>query len=135
MSKEKQIEEMACAMCGQDDICGGVGIEKCNIYPDYQRKARRLYNAGYRKQSENVIELPCKIGDTVYIIDEADDECGEDYVLAVKVLQFFINEHGIAVDLALPLGLRQNTWMVVGKNVFLTREEAEAHMRKEDEGK
>lgn len=90
---------------------------------------------GYRKQSENVIELPCKIGDTVYIIDEADDEYGEDYALAVKVLQFFINKHGIAVDLALPLGMRQNTWMVVGKNVFLTREEAEAHMRKEDEGK
>ena len=94
-----------------------------------------MFDKGYRKQSENVIEFPCKIGDTVYIIDEADDECGEDYVLAVKVLQFFINEHGIAVDLALPLGMRLNTWMVVGKNVFLTREEAEAHMRKEDEGK
>lgn len=81
--------------------------------------------AGYRNQSGNVIELPCKIGDTVYIIDEADDECGEDYVLAVKVLQFFINEHGIAIDLALPLGMRLNTWMVVGENVFLTEEEAE----------
>lgn len=52
MSKEKQIEEMACAMCGQDKICGGVGVEKCIIYPDYQRQANRLYNADYRKQSE-----------------------------------------------------------------------------------
>ena len=48
----KQIEEMACAMCGQDKICGGVGTEKCIIYPDYRRQAKRLYNAGYHKQSE-----------------------------------------------------------------------------------
>lgn len=82
------------------------------------------------KQSENTIELPCKIGDTVYIIDEANDECGEDYVLAVKVLQFFINEHGIAIELALPLGMRLNTWMVVGENVFLTEEEAEKALAK-----
>ena len=80
-------------------------------------------------QSENMVELPCKVGDTVYIIDEAEDECGEDYVLAVKVLQFFINEHGIAIELALPLGMRLNTWMVVGENVFLTEEEAEAKMK------
>jgi membrane protease subunit (stomatin/prohibitin family) len=50
--REKQIEKMACAMCGQDKICGGVGVEKCIIYPGYRRQANRLYNAGYRKQSE-----------------------------------------------------------------------------------
>lgn len=146
MSKEKQIEEMANILL---ETSRQVSTDKSKnkSYAVFDRDtifkygcdrlngATALYEQGYRKQSENVIELPCKIGDTVYIIDEADDECGEDYVLAVKVLQFFINEHGIAVDLALPLGLRQNTWMVVGKNVFLTREEAEAHMRKEDEGK
>lgn len=92
--------------------------------------ATALYNAGCRKQSENVIELPCKVGDTVYIIDEVWDETVDPYVLDVKVLQFFINEHGIAVDLELPLGMRQNTWMVVGKNVFLTEEEAEQALAK-----
>ena len=50
--RNKQIEEMACEMCGNEKICGGVGVEKCVIYPDYRRKANRLYNAGYRKQSE-----------------------------------------------------------------------------------
>lgn len=80
--------------------------------------------------ANGVIVPPCKVGDTVYIIDEAGDEGEEDYVLAVRVLQFFINENGIAVDLKLPLGLRQNTWMVVGKNVFLTKEEAEQALAK-----
>ena len=28
--------------------------------------AEALYSAGYRKQSENVIELPCKVGDLVH---------------------------------------------------------------------
>lgn len=81
------------------------------------------------KDKSLFVELPCKVRDTVYIIDEADDECGEDYVLAVKVLNFFINEHGIAVNLALPLGMRLNTWMVVGKTVFLTKEEAEQKLK------
>ena len=101
------------------------------FHEDCRSIARDLYCAGYRKQSENVIELPCKIGDTVYIIDECGDgECSEDYVLEVKVRQFFINKNGIMVDLELPLGLRLNTWMMVGKNVFLTEEEAETALAK-----
>lgn len=75
--------------------------------------------------ANNVIVLPCKVGDTVYIIDEGDGECTEDYVLGVKVLQFFVSKRGIAVYLELPLGMRLNTWAVIGKNVFLTKEEAE----------
>ena len=75
--------------------------------------------------ANGVIVLPCKIGDTVYIIDDTGDEGSEPYVLDVKVLQIFINENGIALDLKLPLGMRLNTWAVIGKNVFLTEEEAE----------
>lgn len=88
-----------------------------------------MLDKGYRKQSENVIELPCKIGDVVYIIDDSEEGFGEPYVLGVRVLNFFINENGIALDLQMPLGLRLNTWAAIGKNVFLTREEAEAKMK------
>lgn len=128
MSKE-QIEEIFDIITTDcDGKCVGCEFENDEWCFTHYVSAR-LYNAGYRKQSENVIELPCNIGDTVYIIDEAEDECGEDYVLAVKVLQFFINERGIAIELALPLGMRLNTWMVVGENVFLTKEEAEEKMK------
>lgn len=78
-----------------------------------------------RLLSNGVVVLPVSIGQTVYIIDEGDGECAEDYVLGVEVTQIFINKHGIALDLQLPLGLRLNTWAVTGKNVFLTKEEAE----------
>lgn len=84
-----------------------------------------LQNVADHLLANGVIVPPCKVGDTVYIIDEAKDECSEDYVLDVKVLQLFVNKLGIALDLKLPLGMRLNTWAVVGRNVFLTREEAE----------
>lgn len=80
--------------------------------------------------AKGVIVLPCKVGDTVFIIDDSEDEYGESYVLGVEVLQFFINKNGIALDLKMPLGLRINTWEVVGKNVFLTETEAEKALAK-----
>ena len=91
----------------------------------------RLYGDGTSESiadyllANGVIVPPCKVGDTVYIIDEAEDECSEDFVLDVEVLHLFVNKHGIALDLKLPLGMRLNTWALVGRNVFLTREEAE----------
>ena len=67
MSKEKQIEEMAKVMCA---FYGTEMCYDCRYCCDchIKQEAERLYNAGYRKQSENVIELPCKVGDKMYVI-------------------------------------------------------------------
>ena len=114
------------------ELIGNVQHEG-RVYDDINEVAYRIENSQLVEHllQNGVLVPPCKIGDTVYIIDEAGDgECSEDYVLDVKVQQFFINEHGIAVDLKLPLGMRCNTWMVVGKNVFLTEEEAEKALAK-----
>lgn len=57
MSKEKQIEEMAKVMCG-----GCPDNKECMhcLCADWYR-AETLYNAGYRKQSENTVEvIRCK---------------------------------------------------------------------------
>ena len=62
MSREKQIEEMTETI---NDLYGAdamyYGVDSYGI-------ATALYNAGYRKQSENAIEPPCRIGDEVYCI-------------------------------------------------------------------
>ena len=56
-SKEKQIEEMSILIyTGRSLQVPYVEIAEC------------LYNAGYRKQSKNTIELPCKVGDMAYVI-------------------------------------------------------------------
>ena len=69
MSKEKQIEEMAWDLC---DIPKHPSIKSCeqcgNKHCHAMYYAERAYNAGYRKQSENVIELPCKVGTTLYFL-------------------------------------------------------------------
>ena len=54
MSREKQIEELTAELI------------KTNSYGTLNAVAEHLYNAGYRKQNENVIELPCKAGDLVH---------------------------------------------------------------------
>lgn len=77
------------------------------------------------KDKGRYIELPCKVGDTVYIIDEDYVESEYPFVLDVKVLMVYVTRNGIAVDLSLPLGFRMNTMAEVGKTVFLTEEDAE----------
>lgn len=82
-----------------------------------------------------VVMLPCNVGDVVYIIDFGEDEYSIPYVLDVKVLRFIIDHRGIGVELELPLGFRQMSWCVIGRNVFLTEEEAEKAMKRmEQEG-
>lgn len=70
---EKQaIEEMAkyCPCYFGEKCCiDGELPEKCDMLCQFGTYAEILYNAGYRKQSENVIELPCKVGTTVYKIE------------------------------------------------------------------
>ena len=59
MSKEKQIEEMAEIICD---------ARQKSVYS--VEIAEALYNAGYRKQSENVIELPCNLNAEIWYIDK-----------------------------------------------------------------
>lgn len=64
MSEEKQIEEMARDIRFAKEL-----VIDHDVSCEYQM-ARILTNKGYRKQSENVIEVPCKIGDTVYVVSQ-----------------------------------------------------------------
>ena len=64
----KQIEEMTEVF---EKRCYRDCIASCS-----ECMAQTLYNAGYRKQSENTIELPCAIGTTIYeLCYEKEDPC------------------------------------------------------------
>lgn len=70
MSREKQIEEMAVTTCSLyrgylDKKCAG--NNECDFNCHHYNRCEKLYEKGYRKQSENVIELPCMVGDTMYV--------------------------------------------------------------------
>lgn len=137
LCREKQIEEMAKDVWKAS--CAGHGIEctKCEYANNSTDKyscvdfviSKNLYNAGYRKQSENMVELPCKIGDTVYRVKKRR---GIWYILPREV-----------VSLTYRLDyLHRPVWEifttatdVLGKGVFLTEEEAENALAKMKGGK
>lgn len=144
MEKEKQIEEMAKiaynAICVQ--IGGGDFVEPGDRQAAGEIVSEDLYNAGYRKEEEvrkekareisaaelrhrlseledkleagRLVELPCKVGDTVYIV-------GRKY--RAGSYESFINTGKF----------RYSDMEKVGDTVFLTREAAEARLKEMEE--
>ena len=113
--------------------------------------AIKMTGKGYRKQSENTVELPCKVGTTVYVIEPLwFGIWGEDDHKCRKCEHFYEGGMGDHPDCNLgknccyqiseeEADLRKLAdWITPngftgkiawGKTVFLTREEAEAKMK------
>ena len=119
MSKEKQIEEMARIICRDYNggICATDGFV-CNYNCEWTQIAKHLYNAGYRKQSENMVEVFCKVGDTVYQTDGIIIYELEVFDVSLRKGKPYYETESIDFD---------NT--AIGKSIFLTKEEAEAKMK------
>ena len=119
---------MRCSDC----VC----CEVCKYFNDFEGiplYEEEAFDCCNFKPQSRFVELPCEVGQTVWIIDEVeDDPYGEPYPLAVKVEQILIQKDRIALDLNLPLGMRLYTWAVVGKNVFLSSEEAENSLKERE---
>ena len=149
MSKE-QIEEMAKILCGMKKGCDGCMWDK--VHCNERNYAEEIYNAGYRKQSENTVELPCKVGTTVYVIEPLwYGIWGEDNHKCRKCEHFYEGGMGDTPDCGLgknccyqiseeEADLRKLAdWITpngftgkiaLGKTVFLTKEEAEHALAK-----
>ena len=112
--KVKQIEEMADTIEHTRrlarDVCGAVASSKMI--------ATDLYNAGYRKQSENTVELHCKVGDTVYHTDGIRIYELEIFDISLRKNKPYYETESIDFD---------ND--AIGKSIFLSKEEAEAKMK------
>lgn len=67
ISKEQLEREKREAIMSADlEMCHTEGCYCGEVYTDFDATAEKMVAIGYRKQSENVIELPCKVGDKVY---------------------------------------------------------------------
>jgi hypothetical protein len=137
---EKQIEEMAMTPLDvlANDIyqhCPDLAENYCGDTHCVACLAEALYNAGYRKQSENIIVLPCKVGDMVYLPWEWKDTSG---IAILTVERISITEAGQSIRTDF-WSDDENYWLAyncgvfrfddIGKTVFLTKEEAEAKMK------
>ena len=86
--------------------------------------------------ADGIIAPPCKVGDVVYLIYETYDEEGiNSCVLDCEVEQLGIDSKSTWFQLKLPLGVKLSGYFrnnTLGKNVFLTREEAEAALKEKE---
>ena len=144
MSREKQIEEMA-KVIQKGELDRNKGDLDCTEFPTdivikvgLQRLAgaKALYNANYRKRSENVIELPCKIGDTIYLPWKWKDTSG---IAILTVERISITEAGQSIrtdfwsddeDYWLAYNCGVFYFDDIGKIVFITKAEAEQALAK-----
>ena len=137
MSREKQIEEMAIELskinckpsgCGYCYLEYGTLEDSCEEYLVYKKMAQSLYNAGYRKQSENVIELPCKVGTTLYFIYNspyADKPDLTPRIYKTADWYFEVDKTGIVINTSYIHSFNKEYDYHLGKTVFFTQEEAE----------
>lgn len=130
MSRE-QIEEMAKAI---DDIASNAYIENYDeAIADADKIAEALYNAGYRKQSENTIELPCKVGTTLYFLYNspyADKPDLTPRIYKTADWYFEVDKTGIVINTSEIHSFNKEYDYHLGKTVFLAKEEAEQALAK-----
>ena len=134
MSREKQIEEMARCICERDDgdICT-LDSKSCDCKCTSGSIAELLYDRGYRKQSENVIELPCAVGTTLYFLYNnpyADKPDLTPRIYKTDDWQFEVDKTGIVINTSNIHSFNKKYDYYLGETVFLTKEEAEEALAK-----
>ena len=83
--------------------------------------------------ANGVIVPPCKVGDTVYVVDGSADEVAIGVITHLEYNIYTTPREWIAIRVEHPIfGLRhikEKVDLAIGKTVFLTREEAERALK------
>jgi hypothetical protein len=125
MSKEKQ--KLECEMAEMLEIIEKAREIYANDITDHTENEyirEGLLDAGYRKQSKNTVELPCKVGDTVYRVKKR------------RGVWCILPREVVSITYRLDY-LHRVEWEIfstetdtLGKTVFLTEAEAEQALAK-----
>ena len=127
MTCEESVEWLEClkTMIGQ------------NQYQDLWRYEQALEEAIELLRSDRVVELPCKLGQTVYDIVLCDDDIYRIYEMKIAAIEPFgsLYESKYFPDFLLNIYLTDDcsyayrTFNDIGKKTFLTKEEAETKLK------
>jgi hypothetical protein len=107
-----------------------------------EQTVRKYLNEGnactdHFKDKSLFVELPCKVGQTIFFYTCVCDKVGEEKfdVLEGEVISFSMQKEGLWAYCRYKCGLTY--WHIVdkdfGKTVFLTKEEAEAKLKEMEE--
>lgn len=124
---EEQIETRACEDC--------LHYFACRVNSEYVPTPCCAYEnkAGYRKQSENVIELPCKVGTTLYFLYNspyADKPDLTPRIYKTADWYFEVDKTGIVINTSDIHSFNKKYDYYLGETVFLTKNEAEEALAK-----
>jgi hypothetical protein len=74
-TKIRPIEEwvLDCSKCENQDKCSELGAAEENYHYCINRIGKRLAELEDKIEQGTIIELPCKVGDTVYVIASCND--------------------------------------------------------------
>lgn len=128
MTEEKQIvEKMAKDICdyARGEICI-LDDKKCDMQCTSAKIAKKLTAKGYRKQSENTVELPCKVGDKVWCISNYT----KPKEFQITILTMSENHYSFVIEADKGVYKHYCDEDSVGKYVFFTKEEAENALAK-----
>lgn len=125
MNEQKQIEEMAEVLkdyTAKKHIMASHVILECY--------AEELYKAGFKRQSENTIEFPCKVGDRVWCISNYT----KPKKFQITILTMSENHYSFVIEADKGIYKHYCDKDSVGKYVFFTKEEAEKALAKMEGG-
>jgi hypothetical protein len=86
--------------------------ETCNIVAEY------LYNTGW-------VQLPCKVGDTLYVISQMKDKRILPFINEYEVTSIEIKKKSIVIYHEMDGYIKSFKQTDFGRTIFLTKEEAE----------
>ena len=120
---------------GRDNICKNcIKEDVCKIAEDFYKQpvyGMCIEDCDYFKDRNRFVELPCKVGDTIYEITERKRNGKWNKVIVERVV------NGIEIGRGGFMTIRSGTTITaflpdLGETVFLTREEAEQALRESE---
>ena len=100
-----------------------------SLEKEFTRRIQRLRELQGKIEQGTLIELPCKVGDTVYFIDE------KRWVWEMVVVEIAILKKNIVCEIGNRRKEVRSVWKENwGKTIFFTREEAEKRLKELQNG-
>ena len=117
---ERLSDKNPCKLCNENYLCG-----ECRRYSKWRRDAiNKLAEYETAEEEGRLVVLPCKVSDTVFVIENTHIEISEIYKIEIKHTAF--EDRTYYLEKLAKRGMLYRYYnRDFGKTVFLTRKEAE----------
>lgn len=108
---------MTCKDCIHNDVCEALemnGLAK--VHPK---------QCGFYTDRSRYVELPCKVGDTLYVLSQTRDKRVLPFINKYEVTSITMRKKSISIFHEMDGHIKIFKQADIGKTVFLTKEEAE----------